>query len=219
MAVGAHNTIYVQTHLAGSTMFALYGKRQHLLYCLCSGASGRLYRVRPTCPDGTVLQVRRAWQGTVLGIAVDLSALPYLLHLLPEPTPIGRLWSVVSSRPRPFWSGKSSEQRSSVFSDGERGSESDCGSTMARPFGHTSDQISWPEVPVGDWIVVLACHRVSGPIQACAVATPPVEPSFVGKRVHWGSWIYEPDILKATFTVSQEIPAHNHITNLRITRS
>ena len=29
--------------------------------------------------------MRRAWQGTVLGIVVDLSALPYLLCLLPRP--------------------------------------------------------------------------------------------------------------------------------------
>ena len=26
MVVGAHNTVYVQTHLAGSTMFIWYGK-------------------------------------------------------------------------------------------------------------------------------------------------------------------------------------------------
>ena len=73
MVVGAHNTAYVQTHLAGSTMFVWYGKRRRLQYCLYSDASDRLYRVRLTCPDGTVLQVRRAWQGTVLGITVDLS--------------------------------------------------------------------------------------------------------------------------------------------------
>ena len=54
MAVGAHNIVYVQTHLAGSTMFAWYGKRRHPQYCLYSDASGRLYRVRLTCPDGTV---------------------------------------------------------------------------------------------------------------------------------------------------------------------
>ena len=41
--VGAHNIVYVQTHLAGSTMFAWYGKRQRLQYCLCSDTSGRLY--------------------------------------------------------------------------------------------------------------------------------------------------------------------------------
>ena len=68
-------------------MFACDGKRRRPQYCLCSDVSGRLYSVRLTWPDGTVLQVRRAWQGTVLGIAVDLSALPYLLRLLPGPTP------------------------------------------------------------------------------------------------------------------------------------
>ena len=61
MAVDAHNTGYVQTHLAGSTMFSWYGKRRRPQYCLYSNASGWFYRVRLTCPDGTVLQVRRAW--------------------------------------------------------------------------------------------------------------------------------------------------------------
>ena len=98
MAVGAHNTVYVQTHLAGSTMFAWYDKRQRPPYCLYSDASGSLYRVRLTCPDGTVLQVRRAWQGTVLGIVVDLNALPYLLRLLPGPTLSGHPTSVIPSR-------------------------------------------------------------------------------------------------------------------------
>ena len=63
-------------------MFAWYGKRRRLQYCLCSDASERLYSARLACPGGTVLQVRRAWQGMVLHIAVDLSALPYLLRLL-----------------------------------------------------------------------------------------------------------------------------------------
>jgi len=93
-------------------VFAWYDKRRRPQYCLCSDAYGRLYRVRLSCPDGTVLQVRRAWQGTVLDIAVDLSALSYLLRLLPGLTPSERPCSVVPSRPRPCRSGKSSEQRS-----------------------------------------------------------------------------------------------------------
>ena len=42
--------------------------------------------------------MRRAWQSTVLGITVDLSALPYLLCLLPGPTPSGRPQSVGPDR-------------------------------------------------------------------------------------------------------------------------
>jgi len=80
-----------------AAVFAWDGKRRRPQYCLCSDASGRLYSVRLTWPDGTVLQVRRACQGTVLGITVDLSALPYLLRLLLGPTPSrrpGRLFPV-----------------------------------------------------------------------------------------------------------------------------
>ena len=53
---------------------------------MCSATSGRLYSVCLTWPDGIILQVRRARQGTVLVIVVDLNALPYLLRLLPGPT-------------------------------------------------------------------------------------------------------------------------------------
>ena len=129
----------------------------------------------------------------VLGIVVDLSALPYLLRLLLRPTLSGCPRSVVPSRPRPCWSGKSSEQRSSVSSVGERGSESGYGLTMARPFGRGSDQISWPQVPVEDRIMVLACHCVCGSAQARAVAAPPAGLSFVGKRVHLEHRVYELD--------------------------
>ena len=51
----------------------------------------------------------------------------------------------------------------------------------------------WPGLPVGDRIVVSACHYVSGPAQTRVVAAPPAGPGFVGKRVHWGPRIYEPD--------------------------
>ena len=40
-------------------------------------------------------------RGTVLGIAVDLSVLPYLLRLIPWPSPSGRPLSVGPSRSRP----------------------------------------------------------------------------------------------------------------------
>ena len=67
--VGAHNTIYVQMHVAGSTVFAWYGKCRCLQYCLGSDTPGRLHSAYLAWPGGTVLQVRRVWQGTVLGIA------------------------------------------------------------------------------------------------------------------------------------------------------
>ena len=99
--VGAHNTIHVQMHLVGSTVFTWYGKHRCLQHYLCSDTSRRLYSVCLAWPSGTVLQVRRAWQGTVLGIAVDLSALSYLLRRLPRPTPSGRPQLVAPSWPRP----------------------------------------------------------------------------------------------------------------------
>ena len=70
MVIGAHNTVYVQMHVAGSTMFTWYGKCQRLQHCLGSDMPGRLHSTYLAWPDGTVLYVRRVWQGTVLGIAV-----------------------------------------------------------------------------------------------------------------------------------------------------
>ena len=68
--VGAHNTIYVQMHVAGSTMLAWYGKCRRLQYYLGSDMPGRLHSAYLSWSGVTVLQVRRVWQGTVLGIAV-----------------------------------------------------------------------------------------------------------------------------------------------------
>ena len=70
MVVDAHNTVYVQMHVAGSTVFAWYGKRRRLQYCLCSDTPGMLHSVHLAWPGGTVQQVRRIWQGTVLDIVV-----------------------------------------------------------------------------------------------------------------------------------------------------
>ena len=53
--VNAHNTIYVQMHVVGSTMFAWYGKRRRLQYCLCSDTPGRLHSAHLAWPSGTVL--------------------------------------------------------------------------------------------------------------------------------------------------------------------
>ena len=57
--VGAHNTIYVQMHVVGSTMFAWYGKRRRLQYCLCSDTPGRLHSAHLTWHGGIVLQMHR----------------------------------------------------------------------------------------------------------------------------------------------------------------
>ena len=109
MVVGAHNTVYVQMHVAGSTVFAWYGKCRRLQYYLGFDTPGRLHSARLAWSGGTVLQVCRVWQVTVLGIAVDLSALSYLLCLIPGSSPSGRPRSVVPSRPRPCRSGKNRE--------------------------------------------------------------------------------------------------------------
>ena len=98
-------------------MFAWYDKRRCLQYCLYSDTPGRLHSARLAWPGGTVLKVRRAWQGTVLGIAVDLNALSYLLCLIPGPSPSGRPRLVVPSWPRPCRS------------------ELDCVSILVRPSG------------------------------------------------------------------------------------
>ena len=136
-------------HMAGSTVFTWYGKRQRLQYYLCSNTPRRLHNAHLAWPGGTVLKVRRAWQCTVLGIAVDLSALPYLLCLIPGTSPSGRPRSVVPSWSRPCRSRKNHEQRSGV-SLIEKGGRS---WTVSPP---------WPGLPVGDRIVALACHYVSG---------------------------------------------------------
>ena len=68
--VGAHNTVYVQMHVAGSTMFTWYGKCRRLQYCLGSDMPRRLHSVYLAWPGGTVLQVHSVWQGMILGIAV-----------------------------------------------------------------------------------------------------------------------------------------------------
>ena len=68
--VNAHNIVYVQMHVAGSTVFAWYGKCRRLQYYLGFDTPGRLHSAYLVWPGGTILQVRRVWQGTVLGIAV-----------------------------------------------------------------------------------------------------------------------------------------------------
>ena len=55
MVVGAHNTVYVQMHVAGSTVFAWYGKHRCLQYCLCSNMPRRLHSAHLVWPGGTAL--------------------------------------------------------------------------------------------------------------------------------------------------------------------
>ena len=125
-------------------------------------------------------KVCRVWQGTVFGIAVDLSALPYLLRLILGSSLSWRPRLVIPSWLRPCRLGKNHERRSGVSPVGKGG----WSRTVSPP---------WLGLPVGDRIVLLACHYVSRPTQACAVVAPPAGSSFVGKRVHWGPQVYEPD--------------------------
>ena len=68
--VDAHNTVYVQMHVTGSTVFAWYGKCQRLQYYLGSDTPRSLHSAHLAWPGGTILQVHMVWQGTVLGIVV-----------------------------------------------------------------------------------------------------------------------------------------------------
>ena len=98
---------------------------------MCSDASGRLHSARLAWPGGTVLQVRRTWQGMVLGNVVDLSALPYLLHLIPGPSPSGHPRSVSLDRV--------GRERAASRGLACHRLESDCDTTLARPSGRGPD--------------------------------------------------------------------------------
>ena len=109
--VGAHNTIDAQMHVVGSIMFFWYSKCRCLPYCRTNVGAHNTVRVLTKVakhPSGMACQYCPAGvQGTVLGIAVDLSALPYLLCLILGSLPSGRPRSVVPSRLRPRLSEKS----------------------------------------------------------------------------------------------------------------
>ena len=107
----------------------------------------------------------------VLGIVVDLSDLPYLLCLLPGPTPSrhsGRLFTVGPDR-------VGREREGSKGPTYPRSEERGRSWTVVPPR---------PGLPVGDRIDVPACHYVSRLAQARVVAVLPVGLGFVGKRVH-----------------------------------
>ena len=57
--IGAHNIVYVQMHVAVSTVFAWYGKCRRLQYYLGSDTPGRLHSAYMTWSVSTILQVRR----------------------------------------------------------------------------------------------------------------------------------------------------------------
>ena len=88
--VSAYNTVWVLTSLEGC-MVPIW----HDL-------------VAPSCRCAGYGRVRSSV------LRFDLSALPYLLHLILGPSPSGRPQSVILSWPRPCRWGKSHEQRSDV---------------------------------------------------------------------------------------------------------
>lgn len=53
--ISAHNTVYVQMHVAGSTKFAWYIKCRRLQYYLGSNMPRRLHSAFLAWPGGTVL--------------------------------------------------------------------------------------------------------------------------------------------------------------------
>ena len=53
--IGAHNIVYIQMHMTGSTVFAWYGKCRRLQYCLGSDTPGRLHSAYLAWTGGTVL--------------------------------------------------------------------------------------------------------------------------------------------------------------------
>ena len=154
---------------------------------------GRLQGTLLTCPVG---YCPAGVQGTVLGIAVDLSALPYLLCPFPGPhrvSVLGRLVSVGSdcaSRRRAVSRGSMQPQLETWVRVG-----SERCSSLARPFGRRGGPESevsvvppWLGLLVGDWIALLAypfgiwaCPGVARYSQRRLLGR-----TFAGKPVHEG---------------------------------
>ena len=140
-------------------------------------------------------------QGTIHGITVDLSALPYFLHPFPGPYRAG-----VPSRLVPVGSDCVSRRRVVSRGSVHPRSETRVGvgsGVLARPSGRRDGLESEagavsprPGLPVGDWIALLA-YRLgtwAGPRVARLVRNVVcwAEP-FAGKLVQEGPWVYEPD--------------------------
>ena len=123
--IGAYNTVCVLTDLEGCIVPIWHGLMAPSCRCAAYG------RVRSSV------------------LRFDLRDLPYLLRLIPGPSPSGRPRSVVPSRPRPCRSGKSHEQRFGV-------------SPVIKGGWSRTVSLPWLGLPVGDWIILLVCHYVSG---------------------------------------------------------
>ena len=97
----------------------------------------------------------------------------------PRATPSGRPRSVIPSRPDRVGKERAAS-RGPAYPRSEKGSRSQ---TVVPPR---------PGLLVGDRIVVLACHYVSGPAQARAVAAPPAGPGFAGSGSIGDPWFMTP---------------------------
>ena len=163
-------------------MFAWYGKRRRLQYCLYSDTLGRLHSARLAWPGGTVLKMHRAWQGTILGITVDLSALPYLLLLIPGPSPSGRPRLVVPSWARLCVGRGRIMSRSPAYPR----SKKEVGVGLCPHFGQAfrsgTGSMPWPVIMYLDQLGrrALSLRCLLGRV-------------FAEKRAHWGPRVYEPD--------------------------
>ena len=93
---GAHNTIDAQRHVGGA-LPCLSGMRVDGAHNTV-GENVGAYNTARVCHARKVAGYYPVGvQGTVLGIAVDLSALPYFLRPFPGSLPSGSPWSVGSS--------------------------------------------------------------------------------------------------------------------------
>ena len=152
----------------------------------------------------------------VLGIAVDLSALPYFLHLFPSPhragvpgrlVPVGSdcaSWREVVSRSSAH---SRSEKRARVESgvwpglpirEAVRRWAGDQSERSGRRGGPELEADVVPPRPghlVRDWIILLAYHLGiwAGPCVAHCLQCRLLGQAFVGKPVHEGPRVYEPD--------------------------
>ena len=112
-----------------------------------------------------------------LVLRFDLSALPYLLCLIPGPSPSVSPRSVVPGQPRPCRLGKSNEQRSDI-SPVEKGGRS---RTVSSPWSGLSVE-DWPVIMYLGWTgrCALSLRHLLGYV-------------FTGKRVHLGPRVHKPD--------------------------
>ena len=165
-------------------------------------------------------------QGTVFGIAVDLSALPYLFCPFPGSSLSWRPWSVGPSQLQLRQSEKSCKQRFGASPVGDTGwSQKRC---LARPSsqrGRLESEASviplWPDLPVGDWTTLSAYHfRSLGRPMSCVLpawAEPwrgsrsPRDPGFMNLTHVVGQFISECPPL----VLSEVSPLHRNLLPMR----